>query len=578
MIGPVVTRKSAWVLTLVIVVSILPYVSAVGMGFIYDDHPQIEDNPYLRVWPGYARVFTSDVWSMTDVDSDSNYYRPLMWVAYNAIYSIAGAAPWAFHLVNLLLHACVTTVVFFLTLELWKDLRIAGIAGVLFALHPVHSEPVVWIAAIPDLAYTLFFLLALYFYVFNYKPESHAVITSVTCFAVALLWKESAITFLPCAVAYDAFVLRRLRLWRWASLLGVTAAYLIVRTLVLGGLAPGVMHAGMSATTQILTGISHLGTYIEKLLVPANLTFFYSLQAARSIDVRIVVVLLTFALAAWKLRGKMAWSVLWIPLTLLPALAVAHVVVPLAERNLYLASVGFVWLAAQVLVYLGTRRAFMLAATLSLAYFAVDWFRVPLWRDEITLFSQALQLDPENSSIRLRLSTEFGHRGRFDEALLQLDEILKRNPKHLNALTSKAGLLVFQKDWENVDATCARAFEVDPKSSLCHLDVGIAELRRGHNEEAWSHFDRAYESNPRMWQALLEQGTMALDSGDLPLAVEKLEKVLAASPTAQVSTILGTAYSRMGDSSKATEAFKTALRIDPGFLPARRALSPIVQK
>jgi Tfp pilus assembly protein PilF len=81
-----------------------------------------------------------------------------------------------------------------------------------------------------------------------------------------------------------------------------------------------------------------------------------------------------------------------------------------------------------------------------------------------------------------------------------------------------------------------------------------------------------------MWQALLEQGTMALDSGDLPLAVEKLEKVLAASPTAQVSTILGTAYSRMGDSSKATEAFKTALRIDPGFLPARRALSPIVQK
>jgi tetratricopeptide (TPR) repeat protein len=577
MIGPVVTRKSVWVLTLVIVVSILPYVSSLGMGFIYDDHPQIENNPYLRVWPGYARVFTSDVWSLTDVDSDSNYYRPLMWVVYNAIYSVAGAAPWAFHLVNLLLHACVTAVVFLLTLELWKDLRIAGIAGVLFALHPVHSEPVVWIAAIPDLAYTLFFLLALYFYVFTYKPEAHAVIASVSCFAVALLWKESAITFLPCAIAYDALVLRQVRLWRWGSLLAVTGAYLMVRTLVLGGLAPGVMHEGMSATTQLFTAISHLGTYIEKLLVPANLTFFYRLQAVSTIDVRIIAVVLMFAFAAWKLRGKMAWSVLWIPMTLFPALAVAHVVVPLAERNLYLASVGFVWFAAQVFVYLGTRRAFMLAGTLSLAYFAVNWVRVPAWRDEITLFSQALQLDPENSSIRLRLSTELGHRGRFDEALFQLDEILKHNPKHLNALTSKAGLLVFQKDWQNVEATCARAFEVDPGSALCHLDAGIVELQRGNKKEAWAHFDRAYESNPRLWQALLEQGTMALGSGDVAVAVQKLERVVAASPTPQVFTILGTAYARMGDSAKATAAFKAALRIDPRFLPARQALSPVVQ-
>ena len=87
---PAVTRKTAWVLLLVVVVSILPFVSAVGMGFIYDDRPQIEQNPYLRIWPGYVRVFTSDVWSLTDVDSDSSYYRPLMWVVYNAIYTVVG--------------------------------------------------------------------------------------------------------------------------------------------------------------------------------------------------------------------------------------------------------------------------------------------------------------------------------------------------------------------------------------------------------------------------------------------------------------------------------------------------------
>jgi len=573
-----VTRKTVWLLILVVVVSILPYASAVGMGFIYDDRPQIENNPYLRLWPGFVRVFSSDVWSLTDVDSDANYYRPLMWVAYNAIYSVFGATPWAFHVLNLLFHAGVTAVVFLLTLELWKDIRVAGIAGVLFALHPVHTEPVVWIAAIPDLGYSLFFLLALYFYVIESRPALHAGIAFVACYALALLWKESAITFLPCVVLYDAFVLKRFRVSRYACLAGVTLAYVVVRSVVLGGLAPAVVHEGLSISAQVLTAISHLGIYIQKLLVPVNLTFFYSLQAATRIDMRIVAVVAIFAVAAWRLRGKAAWSVFWIPLTLLPALAVSRVVVPLAERNLYLASVGFVWFVAAALVYLGGRRASALVGALSVAYFAVDWFRVPQWRDEVSLFGHALHLDPDNPAIRLRLSTEFARRGRYDEAMVHLDEILRRNSGDLRALTSKAGLLVFKKDWQGVETVCKRAFEVDPTSAMCHLDVGIAELNNGRKEEAWGRFERAYQSNPRMWQALLQQGTMAFDAGDFPTAIQKLEGVRDLSPTAQVFTILGTVYARTGDSQKAVAAFTEALRINPAFMPAQQALNATVRK
>src|SRR5688572_11178291 len=542
------------------------------MGFIYDDHPQIEQNPYLRVWPGYTRVFTSDVWSLTNVDSDSNYYRPLMWVAYNTVYTLVGVAPWAYHLLNILFHACVTAVVFLLTFELWKNLKVAGIAGFLFALHPVHTEPVVWIAAIPDLGYSLFFLLALYFYVLDYKPALHGLIGCIACYAVALLWKETAITFLPCVVLYDLVVLRQFRLRRYAGLVGVTGVYLTVRMLVFGSLNPSVVHDGLSLATQILTALSHLGTYFEKLVLPLNLTFFYRLQATYTPDLRVFVVLLVLALAAWKLRGKAAWSFYWIPLTLLPALAVSRVVVPLAERNLYLASVGFVWIAAQVLASLSNARAFALAGVLSASYLTVDALRVPVWRDELTLFGHALQLDPDNQAIRLRISTEFGRRGRYDEAMAQLDEILKRSPKHLNALTSKAGLHVFKKQWDAVDATCARAFEVDPHSALCHLDVGLSDFQRGRKDDAWKRFDLAYQSNSRMWQAVLQHGTMALDGGDFPTAVKKFEHVLALSPTAEVYTLLGVAHARMGNSPKATAAFGAALRINPAYLPARQAL------
>ena len=567
-----VSRKATWLLILVVVLAVVPYLSALGVGFIYDDRPQIENNPYLRLWPGYARVFSSDVWSLTDVQGDANYYRPLMWVAYNAVYSIAGAAPWAFHLMNLLMHACVSAVVFLLTFELWKDLRIAGTAGILFALHPVHTEPVVWIAALPDLGYALFFLLALYLCVIEYKPASHALIGSAACYAIALLWKESAITFLPCMVLYDVLALRQFRVRRYAVLGAVTLAYLTVRTLVLGGLAPSIAHEGMSVTVQVLTAISHLGTYLEKLVLPVNLSFFYGLHAATAPNLRIVVVLLICALAIWKLRGKLAWSWWWIPLTLLPALAVSRVIVPLAERNLYLASVGFVWLAAVALNQVDFKKAAVLGGALCMGYWTVLSMRLPVWHDELALFEQALQLEPENSSIRLRVSTELGRRGRVDEAVEQLNEVLKQNPAHLEALTSKAALLMAKKDWQGIETTCGTVFKVDPRSAVCRLDVGIAELQQGRREEAWKNFELAYQSNPRMWQALLEQGTMAFDSGDLPLAIEKLQKAAALNQNPQLLTFLGAAYGRAGDTAKAMNAFNQALRLDPSFGPARQAL------
>jgi Flp pilus assembly protein TadD len=75
-----------------------------------------------------------------------------------------------------------------------------------------------------------------------------------------------------------------------------------------------------------------------------------------------------------------------------------------------------------------------------------------------------------------------------------------------------------------------------------------------------------------MWQALLQQGAMAFDAGDLPVAIQKLEGATELSPTAEAFTMLGAAYGRSGNPERAAAAFKQALRINPGFGPARQAL------
>src|SRR5262249_4997349 len=148
------------------------------------------------IWPGLQRIFSSDIWALTSYAARSNYYRPMFflenWFTAHAI----SASPWAFHLMNVLLHAAVVALVWSVALNLAADRRIALVAATLFAVHPVHTEAVAWITDTVDLGCTLFFLLAVFLYTRAgpSRPMTEAVIAG--CYFVALLCKEPAATFL----------------------------------------------------------------------------------------------------------------------------------------------------------------------------------------------------------------------------------------------------------------------------------------------------------------------------------------------------------------------------------------------
>ena len=165
------SRRGSYLLfALILAVAVLPDISSLSFGFVYDDHLAIEDNPHLKLWPGLQRILLSDVWSLSGLGKDSNYYRPMFVLAYEGISHAAGTNPRAFHLVNLVFHAATTMMVFLLTTRLWKKNSIAVMATILFAIHPTHAEPVAWVAALSELGYTFFTVLALYFYI-DEKPS-----------------------------------------------------------------------------------------------------------------------------------------------------------------------------------------------------------------------------------------------------------------------------------------------------------------------------------------------------------------------------------------------------------------------
>jgi 4-amino-4-deoxy-L-arabinose transferase-like glycosyltransferase len=127
------------------------YANTLSNGFVYDDAKQILANRWITDPRYLGDILTHDVWGFWPERAASSYYRPLMHVVYMMEYQVSGLSPWAYHLMNVLIHTGTSLLVFFVALQLLRrsgdtsSSRSAGIAflaALCFAAHPIHSEAV----------------------------------------------------------------------------------------------------------------------------------------------------------------------------------------------------------------------------------------------------------------------------------------------------------------------------------------------------------------------------------------------------------------------------------------------------
>ena len=101
-------------------------------------------------------------------------YRPLVLVSYAINYAMHGLSPAGYTAVNIALHAAVSLLLFALVRSIGGSLFAAGVAGIAFAVHPVHTEAVTGISGRPELLAAFFFLLAVYFH--RLTPGAAAIV------------------------------------------------------------------------------------------------------------------------------------------------------------------------------------------------------------------------------------------------------------------------------------------------------------------------------------------------------------------------------------------------------------------
>jgi hypothetical protein len=338
--GDLLFARRRWLIAgalVIVLVTIVGYWPIAGKYFVADDFV------YVNLLNFDYRAFLADHdwgkwlasllhWSFVDPSTGRYFVRPLVLVSLLADYLAWGLNPFGYHLNNILEQVAASLVVLLLAWELSHRRAAALLAGLFFALLPIHASAVAWVTSRGDVLCGLFMGLSLVLYIEN--RTLLRTILALACFLLALASKEMAV-MLPALLAIYEFLSRRSSLraavFRQMPFWGLLCGYVLLRLILFQGLGGPPLVGGLEGWEYPVTGYT--------LYIIDPLLSDIGLNQALILDAMLLVLLLLY-----RNRREVVLGLVWIPLTIMPTLLNT-----VAERYFYVPSVGLMLAAAGIL-------------------------------------------------------------------------------------------------------------------------------------------------------------------------------------------------------------------------------------
>ncbi|PIQ76672.1 hypothetical protein COU78_05260 [Candidatus Peregrinibacteria bacterium CG10_big_fil_rev_8_21_14_0_10_49_24] len=532
------TRKQA--LTCVALLGallLLVYGSALSYPFVaWDDGLLITENA-----TAHGLSFTNIRNAFTTYDPE--LYIPLTLLTYQVDYAIAGLHPFTYHLGNLVLHllnvSLVCWFVFLLTGRRW----IAGVTALLFAVHPLHTEAVVWASARKDVLSTFFFLATLVTYLLFRRSDVRTWYRrSIVLFLLALLSKVIAITAPVVLLLLDWREGRKID----AANIREKAPYFLL-SFVFGLIAIGGKTGSDSLFLEkILIGSKAVTLYLSKLLLPVHLSVLYPYTAPVSFanpDLlsAFALVLVLTALAWWskcKTR-EILFGWFFFLFTVLPTFSnfakgedVLKDIYIGSDRYAYIPSIGILFLFALLFSRLIDKKSQLFQGALALLFVFFAFLaqkQAQTWSSTEALFSNVLTHYPNSHLAHNNLGTLLFRNGEYDGAFAQYEQSLAIRP---NGEAYYNLAQYYDTKGQTIKAMEAyrSALEHRPKDTSALVNLGVLQMRSGQLEDAVLNFLKATETDPFSSVAFYNLAT-AYELTDNPEEARKAyEKVLEIDP------------------------------------------------
>jgi len=419
-------------------------------------------NPDLGHWSFLWKAFTRNEFWYSDAvilqNQQYRNYRPLLLVWYWLDYHLFGLNPAPWHASIVAMHLLAVWLVFKISRRLANDSVSALLAAALFALTPIHVAAVVWLAACGMVLGTVLTLGAFYFVMPSADGAARNWTAALALYAGALLCHES-ITVFPALVACYAFLfgpsgedveslwMRSRRAFIWQAPFAIELLiYFAVRRLVLGFFIgnPYDTQNLLTNAQAVLTVPSVFATYLAMLVMPwltLPIHRTFPVSSLTSTEFWMPLAAMALVLAAFLIvaihsprRSLYLFCAAWMGITLAPMMALHSVPHLVQDYCLYLPSVGWCWLAGDLIagVYrkdtFTSRLALGGATVLLIVYAASLWKAEWFWHDDVAAARGYVEGFPESVRWHWALATRLDEQGDLAGAEEEIRTALRLEP------------------------------------------------------------------------------------------------------------------------------------------------------
>ena len=490
--------------------------------FLWDDHFFVKGNSLIRDFFRFPQLFVQDVPDRSYIDNYT-YYRPLQELTYMLDYRLWGLNVVGYHLTNIFLHVAVAGAVFWFVQVIGAGLMVAALTSVLFICHPVHSESVCYISGRGDLLASLFLVSSFTYYVkmvnapvllygkfMRQGPLGSTPVLVALTFFLALLSKENALILPVLTGAYHYVYRKKISGQNVLPLIISLFCYVVMR-FINKGTGDILWESLRGAQTRLPGFFQSILVYFRLLVFPINLHFDYGQRLFAWHDAGVVtgfgvlVGLLFLGVTQVRRYPLLSFSVFWFLITLLPYANVYRVYSYLAEHNLYIPSIAFFLVIADMICRGMKHGRFPPVVSRFLFTGAALWIiwcssltiqQSLYWRDPIEFYQRTLKF-VQRDTLYLNLGVEYQQRGDLARAMAAYRKSLELNAWSAVTYRNLAFAYFQEGNGESAAVNLEKALACDPKDSKSFDLLGVVYSQEGKWDLADKAFARAIHLNPQ---------------------------------------------------------------------------------
>ena len=484
-------------MAILLVLTFLLYLPALNNGFTnWDDGWYVTNNVRIRElsWDGIFYWFTHYF---------HGQYSPVGNLVMMLVYAIDGLNPFWFHLTSGLLHLANVVLVYVFLKRLTKDDMLSFFVTVFFAIHPMQTEAIAWLAAIKIPLYALFTLIAIIWYI-RYVDTGRWrwFLLAFIPFLFSFGSKEQSMVIVGSLIFIDYY--------RGRNVFSVRVLLEKLPWLLLG-VGMGLNSIAATASYGIVTPAKSFGfieqlvlpsvafvTYLWKLVVPVGMTAIYPYpDVVKPVPLywylcfAIVIAVIVFFIFKWKKNRNVNFGIGFFVANIIMVLQIMptrNIIV--ADRYVYLPIIGYFFILG--VYFLKGLQSGSGVRVLLLSVFAIWLFflsahtinRNRVWNTTETMWRDVVEKQPDALIGWYNLGGYYADSGNHEQAVKAYQEVVRINPSYHNGYYNMANSYYHMKDYSNAIKNYQRALKIKPRSKSAALNLYMTYLSSGRNDMA----------------------------------------------------------------------------------------------